>query len=93
MGEVIAIIKAITDSNTSLIAGSFGIFVAVVFIWMRVRNMTITEYDSTYTRMQKELEGLREENRALREEIVKLQARIEELYKVYVFKESDDEDV
>ena len=93
MGEVIAIIKAITDSNTSLIAGTFGIFVAVVFIWMRVRNMTITEYDSTYTRMQKELEGLREENRALREEIVKLQARIEELYKVYVFKESDDEDV
>ena len=93
MGEVIAIIKAITDSNTSLIAGSFGIFVAVIFIWMRVRNMTITEYDSTYTRMQKELEGLREENRALREEIVKLQARIEELYKVYVFKESDDEDV
>lgn len=93
MGEVIAIIKAITDSNTSLVAGTFGIFVAVVFIWMRVRNMTITEYDSTYTRMQKELEGLREENRALREEIVKLQARIEELYKVYVFKESDDEDV
>ena len=90
MGEVIAIIKAITDSNTSLIAGAFGIFVAVVFIWMRVRNMTITEYDSTYSRMQKELESLRLENRALREEIVKLQARIEELYKVYVFKDKDD---
>ena len=90
MGEVIAIIKAITDSNTSLIAGTFGIFVAVIFIWMRVRNMTITEYDSTYSRMQKELESLRLENRALREEIVKLQARIEELYKVYVFKDKDD---
>jgi cell division protein FtsB len=90
MGEVIAIIKAITDSNTSLIAGAFGIFVAVIFIWMRVRNMTITEYDSTYSRMQKELESLRLENRALREEIVKLQARIEELYKVYVFKDKDD---
>ena len=90
MGEVIAIIKAVVDSNTSLIAGSFGIFVAVIFIWMRVRNMTITEYDSTYSRMQKELEGLREENRALREEIINLQARIEELYKVYVFKEKDD---
>jgi len=90
MGEVIAIIKAIADTNTSLIAGSFGIFVAVIFIWMRVRNMTITEYDSTYSRMQKELEGLREENRALREEIINLQARIEELYKVYVFKEKDD---
>jgi hypothetical protein len=90
MGEVIAIIKAITDSNTSLIAGAFGIFVAVIFIWMRVRNMTITEYDSTYSRMHKELESLRLENRALREEIVKLQARIEELYKVYVFKDKDD---
>jgi uncharacterized protein YoxC len=91
MGEIIAIIKAITDSNTSLIAGSFGIFVAVIFIWMRVRNMTITEYDSTYTRMQKELEGLREENRALREEIISLQLRIEELYKAYVFKDKDAE--
>jgi hypothetical protein len=91
MGEIIAIIKAITDSNTSLIAGSFGIFVAVIFIWMRVRNMTITEYDSTYTRMQKELEGLREENRALREEIISLQLRIEELYKAYVFKDKEAE--
>jgi hypothetical protein len=91
MGEIIAIIKAITDSNTSLIAGSFGIFVAVIFIWMRVRNMTITEYDSTYTRMQKELEGLRDENRALRDEIISLQLRIEELYKAYVFKDKEAE--
>ena len=80
MAEVIAVLKLIADSNTSLIAGVFGVFVAVIFIWMRVRNMTISEYDSTYTRQQKEVESLRQENRALREEVAGLQNRLQQMF-------------